>query len=137
MKKVTKDKVSSVFIGRDSSTGEKVEMSAEERQAQSIYLSVKEEAEKDIESIKEMNNQKVTEDFDATLIDQRNFLDKEAQMAQQIQDLNELDQEVDDENEIDSKDSDAEDMKRIIDYEDDDEEMEAEEEGEQESDEEM
>ena len=78
LKKVTKEKISSEFVGRISSSGEKPEMSSEERQAQSIFLSVKEEAEKDIESIKELNNQKVAEDFDATLIDQRNFLDKEA-----------------------------------------------------------
>lgn len=78
MKKVSKEKLSSTFVGHSSSTGEKSEMSAEERQAQSIFLSVKEEAEKDIESIKEMNNAKVTEDFDATLINQKNFIDKEA-----------------------------------------------------------
>lgn len=78
LKKVTKEKISSEFVGRISSSGEKPEMSQEERQAQSIYLSVKEEAEKDIESIKELNKQKETEDFDTTLIDQRNFLDKEA-----------------------------------------------------------
>ena len=135
LKKVTKEKISSEFVGRISSSGEKPEMSDKERQAQSIFLSVKEEAEKDIESIRELNNQKVAEDFDATLIDQRNFMDKEAQI---IQDLNELDKEEDeDEDEqMPSDDSDAEDMKRIISY-DDDEEMEAEESGEQESDEEM
>ena len=58
LKKVTKEKISSEFIGRSSSSGEKSEMSAEEHQAQSIYLSVKEEAEKDIESIRELNDQK-------------------------------------------------------------------------------
>jgi hypothetical protein len=51
---------------------------------------VKEEAQKDIESIRGINSHNGV-DFDHSHIDQRNFLDKEAQIAQQIQDLNELD----------------------------------------------
>lgn len=91
-----------------------------ESKALGIYESVKVEAEKDIDSIKEMNAQVDKSgpiDFDATLIDQKNFLDKEEQIAQQIQDLNDLEKKEDEEMlGSDEEDSDAEDMKRLIDY---------------------
>lgn len=57
LKKVTKEKISSVFIGKTGSSGQKAEMSEEERKSQGIYESVKSEAAKDIESIKLMNKQ--------------------------------------------------------------------------------
>lgn len=57
LKKVTKEKISSVFIGKTGSSGQKAEMTQKESKAQGIYESVKTEAEKDIESIKLTNEQ--------------------------------------------------------------------------------
>ena len=48
LKKVTKEKISSVFIGKTGSSGQKAEMTQKESKAQGIYESVKTEAEKDI-----------------------------------------------------------------------------------------
>lgn len=55
LKKVTKEKISSEFIGRTGSSGQKAEMTDDESKALGIFESVKTEAEKDIESIKELN----------------------------------------------------------------------------------
>jgi hypothetical protein len=69
-----------VFIGKTGSSGQKAEMTQEERKAQGIFESVKVEAEKDIESIKLINQQadKTNEaDFNNDHIQEKNFLDKE------------------------------------------------------------
>jgi len=74
-----------VFIGKTGSSGQKAEMTQEERKAQGIFESVKVEAEKDIESIKLINQQadKTNEaDFNNDHIQEKNFLDKEEQIAQ-------------------------------------------------------
>lgn len=76
-----------MFIGKTGSSGQKAEMTQEERKAQGIFESVKVEAEKDIESIKLINQQadKTNEaDFNNDHIQEKNFLDKEEQIAQQI-----------------------------------------------------
>lgn len=57
LKKVTKDKISSVFIGKTGSLGQKAEMTQDERKAQGIFESVKTEAEKDIDSLKILNKE--------------------------------------------------------------------------------
>ena len=69
-----------MFIGKTGSSGQKAEMTQEERKAQGIFESVKVEAEKDIESIKLINQQadKTNEaDFNNDHIQEKNFLDKE------------------------------------------------------------
>jgi len=74
-----------VFIGKTGSSGQKAEMTQEERKAQGIFESVKVEAEKDIESIKLINQQadKTNEaDFNNDHIQEKNFFDKEEQIAQ-------------------------------------------------------
>lgn len=84
MKKVTKEKISSEFLGRQGSSGKSSEMTDGELKAESIFDSVKVEAEKEIESIKEMNAQaekNVGADFDPSLVQEKNFLDKEEQIA--------------------------------------------------------
>ena len=73
-----------MFIGKTGSSGQKAEMTQEERKAQGIFESVKVEAEKDIESIKLINQQadKTNEaDFNNDHIQEKNFLDKEEQIA--------------------------------------------------------
>ena len=80
------------------------------------------------------------QDFDASLIDQKHFLGKDEQIAQQIADLEELEKKEgensDEEMEgMASDDSDADEVRRVmnINYSDDDESMEEDdEEGEQE-----
>ena len=51
LKKVTKEKISSVFVQKASRT----DMSEVERQAQSIFDSIKEEAARDITALKALN----------------------------------------------------------------------------------
>jgi len=104
-------------------------MNEGERQAQSIFDSVREEASKDVQAVRALNQGnegKGASDFDASLIQTNNFISQEEQIAQRIQDLKELDQndESDDpENmKMDPDDSDAEEMKEIINYDDQSEE---------------
>jgi hypothetical protein len=52
IKKITKEKCSTEFLGRQGSKGQTSELTKAETKAQSIFLSVKKEAEKEIESIK-------------------------------------------------------------------------------------
>lgn len=131
LKKVTKEKISSDFVQKASRT----DMNEGERQAQSIFDSIKEEAARDVKALKVLNqpaNSKAQNDFDASLIQQSNFVNNEEQIAQQIQDLNELEKVADDDDsenadmEIDSQDSDADEMKRIINYDNQSEEGEEE-----------
>ena len=59
-----------------------------------MFKSVSEEAERDIDAIRAMSAadgpNKKDADFDESLIHQRNFQEHEEQIAQQIQDLNDL-----------------------------------------------
>lgn len=122
LKKVTKEKISSEYVQKASRT----DMTEGERKAQSIYDSIQEESTRDVKALKALNQQGKSQanqsDFDPSLVAPSNFISNEEQIAQQIQDLNELEKgnitkdQDDDDVEIDSEDSDAEEMKRIINY---------------------
>lgn len=102
---------------------------------------------RDIDFIRQLNEQKQeAKDFDEAAINSKNFMNQDEQIAQQIEDLNELDADKDAEDEempsVDEEDSDAEEMRRLINYEEsgenemsDDDMDEDSEEGEQEVDE--
>lgn len=80
--KVTKEKISSEFINKASS--KQSDMSEEERQAQGIFNSVREEASKDVAAVKALlsTNTKTGDDFDGTLIEASNFISRDEQIAQ-------------------------------------------------------
>ena len=69
-------------------------MTDDERKTKSIFDSVKEEAAKDVDAVRalsqavEDNGKK--QDFDPTLISASNFTSRDEQIAQQINDLEEL-----------------------------------------------
>jgi len=77
LKKVTKEKISSAFVRVVSHR--QSDMSESERQAQSIYSSVKEEASKDVKAVKALldGKNKDTNDFDGALIEPSNFVSRE------------------------------------------------------------
>lgn len=77
LKKVTKEKISSTFLRVTSH--KQSDMNDDERQAQSIYNSVKEEASKDVKAIRALleGNAKAANDFDGALIEASNFISRE------------------------------------------------------------
>mmetsp|Transcript_1273 Transcript_1273/g.1518 ORF Transcript_1273/g.1518 Transcript_1273/m.1518 type:complete len:562 (+) Transcript_1273:3654-5339(+) len=129
LKKVTKEKISSEYLKK---VGDGSARSAEEKGAEALLKSVTQEAERDLEAIRELNKQSEQQQQKTDFY----FLNKDQMIEQQIQDLNDLQKEEDsdeDMEDIDSQDSDADAMKQIISKEQEDSE-----EGEQEmSDEDM
>lgn len=127
LKKVTKEKISSLFVKRVTQSA----LAPDELKFKNILSSVEEEATKELESVQahfKQDPKKAKSDFDLQHIDQANFMNTEEQVAAHIRDLNELQQEDDEPMAVDSDDSDAELMKKLI-YEDNES---AEEEGEDE-----
>jgi len=118
LKKVTKEKISSVFVANKGSQGV---ISPAELKHQSLYRSVDEEATKALPALSTQiqlaKTKKQKTDFDLAHINAQNFMNTEEQVAAHIRDLNELkgDGEDADMDAIDSDDSDAEVMKRLID----------------------
>ena len=72
LKKVTKEKISSEFVGRVSKKQDQTESELEEQRVISLFKSVSEEAERDIEAIRAMGEadgtNKKDADFDESLI---------------------------------------------------------------------
>lgn len=85
LKKVTKEKLSSVF-GRKVGRGSAKDMTDGERQAKSIFDSVREEAAKDVEAVRALSEgvegKDGKADFDPSLIQASNFTSREEQLAQ-------------------------------------------------------
>ena len=135
LKKVTNEKISSIFTVK-TGHGSTKDMTDDERKAKSIFDSVKEGAAKDVDAVRKLGqatDAAKKDDFDPSLIQASNFTSREEQIAQQIKDLEELRQKQDEEDgdgsedeDMVQEDSDAEEMKRLINYDDNSEEAEEE-----------
>jgi hypothetical protein len=142
LKKVTKEKISSVFLKK---LPESQCISEEQKRVQVLYNAIEKEARSSLPKIKafisecqgKTSTSNKQTDFDPSLIDQKNFLGRDEQIAQQIADLEELDENDQVEGSGDNEEmeaageSDEDEIKRLTNIKyDSDEEME--EEGEQE-----